>query len=484
MIEAQYSLLFQSVSYLLNQTRSSDYAIAGDGSLPVLSLSAGRLQVEAGVVIDKLSVPGSSPLRSSLKALRPSTQPPRWPQHETQGDYICTAALRRVYSSYGEVSPPSSPCDSRNTPTMSALNPSTASQEPNPPASAAPAISESKVAEDDGLLSKGKRLLGLGKKKQGDADTQQSETGAPDGTLSPTSAPSLMPSPPLSTAPADRRASPRGSPRMLPVGASPNRRMHRSSSPGLHSPSASSIFERNVQEPEPSVDVPAHIKTEDHIPPALDASSLAITDDHLNPDEVEIVMSSAHQPASSAVAGGLSDSVYSPPLVHEDSAASSHADVTEAAPDYGSLDMTDPRRLSFISFADVVQAEHVEHDRQELLGSGEALQFMSLSSTANRSQSPVRSPVSSHGLSASPPTSGTTSPKTADFGRTRSPGSPTFPTVHGTQSPSLGGELPLQIETLRQTLRKTHSGDLSGARSQPLSAVSLDDNTADKPPFK
>lgn len=372
-----------------------------------------------------------------------------------------------------------------------------AQQQTNPPASASPAVDEGNSSANHGLLSKSKKLLGLGKKKQSDADNPLSEKGtatatakaaatrtATDTTSTSGSAPSLMPSPPLSASPTDRRASPRGSPRMLPlgVGASPNRRLGRSSSPGLHSPSSSLIFERNVQEPEPSADIPAHIKTEDHIPPALDASSLAITDDHLNPDEVEIVMHSAHQPASSAVAGGLSDSVYSPPLIQDESTTSSHGDVSEAAAGYGSLDMTDPRRLSFISFADVVQAEHVEYDRQEMLGSGETLQFMSLSSTANRSPSPIRSPVSSHGPSASPPASGTASPKTGDFGRTMSPGSPAFPAAHGTQSPSLAGELPLQIETMRQALRKTHSGDLSGARSQPLSPVSLthDESAQDK----
>jgi hypothetical protein len=179
----------------------------------------------------------------------------------------------------------------------------------------------------------------------------------------------------------------------------------------------------------------------------------------------------------------MTDSTYSPPLVTstEDLASSAAPEMSESTQGYGSLDMTDPRRLSFISFADVVQAEHVEQDRQEMLGaaSGEALQFMSLSSTANRSPSPVRSPASSHGMSASPPTSGAASPKIV-----KSPGSPKSPTVTGTQSPPLGTELPLQIETMRQALRKTHSGDLSGFRSQPLSAVSLEDSAADKPPFK
>jgi hypothetical protein len=222
--------------------------------------------------------------------------------------------------------------------------------------SATPVIRESKPAEDSSLLAKGKRkILGLGKKKEGahDDGEEQGEahgTAATQRTMSPTSAPTLLPSPPLT----DHRASPRGSPRIRPIGmgASPNRRsMHRS---------ASAIFERNVQEPEDSSAIPAHIKTEDHIPPALDASSLAITDDHLNPDDVEIVMHAAHQPASTAVAGGMAESVYSQSLAHEDSLASSHADVNEPASNYGSLDMTDPRRLSFISFADVVQAEHVE----------------------------------------------------------------------------------------------------------------------------
>lgn len=357
-------------------------------------------------------------------------------------------------------------------------------QHANANSNATPLIHESKPTEDNSLLAKGKRkILGLGKKDtQGEGSAEQ--IGATQQrTMSPTSAPGLLPSPPLT----DHRGSPRGSPRIRPVGigASPNRRsMHRSASPGLHSPASSAIFERNVQEPEDSTAIPAHIKTEDHIPPALDASSLAITDDHLNPDEVEIVMHSAHQPASSAVAGGMAESVYSPSLAHEDVMSSSHADANDPNTDYGSLDMTDPRRLSFISFADVVQAEHVEQDR-EMLGSSEALQFQSLSSTAaNRSPSPVRSPASSHGMSASPPTSGAASPRMADAGRTRSPGSPMSP-MHGTSSPPLGsGEPALQIETMRQALRKTHSGDLSGHRSQPLSAVSLEDSAADRAPFK
>ncbi|KAL1610078.1 hypothetical protein SLS60_001743 [Paraconiothyrium brasiliense] len=320
--------------------------------------------------------------------------------------------------------------------------------------------------EQSGLLAKGKRkLLALGKKTDG--ESQDKPTTTATTARSPTSAPTLLPSPPLTTSPPPDHRSPRGSPRIYPagIGASPNRRINRSSSPGLHSPASSQIFERNVQEPEPSPAIPAHIKTEDHIPAALDASSLAITDDHLNPDEVEIVMHAAHQPAAAAVAGSIADSIHSPSLAHEEASIFSHPDASESAPNanYGSVDMTDPRRLSFISFADVVQAEHAETDR-------DATQFISLSATANRSPSPVRS---SHGFSASPPRSGAPSEK--------GPGSPTAP---GTHSPPLGSSGELQIETMRQALRRTGSGDLSGARSQPLSAVSLEETAADRPPFR
>ena len=164
----------------------------------------------------------------------------------------------------------------------------------------------------------------------------------------------------------------------------------------------------------------------------------------------------------------MADSVHSPSLMHEESSMLSHPDHSDPATNanYGSVDTTDPRRLSFISFADVVQAEHAETDR-------DATQFISLSATANRSPSPMRSPASSHGFSASPPISGATSEK--------GPGSPT---ALAAPSPPLGSTGELQIETMRQALRRTGSGDLSGARSQPLSAISLEEAGADRPPFK
>ncbi len=358
------------------------------------------------------------------------------------------------------------------------------------------ATTSATTTEGEGLLAKGKKLLGLAAPQEGIGKAEQeafalAEQVAPPRTLSPgststtgptastPSAPSLLPSPPLTASQFDRRASPRGSPRMVPIGigASPNRRsMHRASSPGLHSPASSQIFERNVQEPEPSPAIPNHVKTEDMIPPALDASALAITDDHLSPEKVEIVTHSAHQPAAATVSASMADSVYSPSLAPEDSVVSGHTSITEATeatPNYGSLDTEDVKRLSFISFADVVQAEHVENDR-ETFGPAEGIQFMSLNSTsANRSPSPVRSPLSSHPKTASPPTSGAPSEKGADHARTRSPGSPAA--SHVAHNAPLNEELPLQVETMRQAIRKPGTASASPPQSQPLSPVSMED---------
>ena len=356
---------------------------------------------------------------------------------------------------------------------------------PSPRNSSVPLLSESKSSDEDneqsGLIAKGKRkIFRLGKKKEGEKTGGGSKAMPPSIPTLSADNPStftMRPVSPLHSPPPDYRASPRGSPRIHPAAAASPSRRYRSSSPGLHSPASSQIFERDVQENtlsgELSPAIPSHIQTEDHIPPVLEASSLAITDDHLNPDDVEIVMHSAHQPASAAVAGSINDSLHS--QMQDDFIG--HQDADDSASNYGSLDTTDVRRLSFISFADVVQAEHAENSR-------DAMHLMSLSTTtANRSPSPVRSPASSHGFSASPPTSGATSVKGMDAVSPkgpRAPGSPT--TTHGTHSPPLGGEL--TIETMRQALRRTGSGDLSGARSQPLSAVSLEDGFADQSPFK
>lgn len=153
--------------------------------------------------------------------------------------------------------------------------------------------------------------------------------------------------------------------------ASPSRGM-RQSSPRHLSPATSQIFERDVQEPTISADlapaIPAHMVTEDHIPAVLEASSLAITDSHLNPDDVEIVTHAGHQPAAAIVGGvgGHSDmhnmaASPSPMHAHLQSELGMHAAPERAENPYGAGNPLDPRRLSFVSFADVMHAEQAEH---------------------------------------------------------------------------------------------------------------------------
>ena len=247
-------------------------------------------------------------------------------------------------------------------------------------------------------------------------------------------------------------------------GISPHRGT-RSSSPRHLSPATSQIFERDVQEstlapPELSPAIPSHIQTEDHIPPVLEASSLAITE-NMDPDEVEIVMHSAHQPAGAGVANNsLGDAPASAHGSHTDLGV--HMDHDETGSNYGAVDPMDPRRLSFISFADVVNAEHAESG---MTG------FSSASPSAgNRSPSPIRSPSSPDKIAISPPTSGSISFK----------GGEASPVRGGGLSVMSSGGTPhgeLTIETMRQTLKKTGSNDVggTGAGSQPMSATSADD---------
>lgn len=259
---------------------------------------------------------------------------------------------------------------------------------------------------------------------------------------------------------------------------SPERLPHR-----VHSP-ASQIFERSVQEDivpgQASTSIPAHIRTENYIPPVLEASSVAITDDHLDPDSVEIVTHSLHQPASACVAGpssmehsmsssGILDHMGTHPTVDSDEISSTH----------GALDTADVRRLSFISFADVVNAEHAETgeppcNRDPTTPHVTFPGNFTAIGSQNRSPSPLRSPSSSHDLGTSPPTSIATSFKGMDMSPNHGPHGPGSP-LSMAQSPmssSFGGEL--NVETMRQALRRTGSGDL-GLLSQSASTVGHDE---------
>lgn len=314
-------------------------------------------------------------------------------------------------------------------------------------------------------------LFGIGKKKTDD----------------PAKSPSTTPK--LTKDPATRRttASPIRTDSNLPaMPSSPGRGL--SSSPRLASPAGSQIFERDVQEAAlvpNSPAIPSHIITEDHVPPVLDASSEAITDNHLDPDSVEIITHANHQPAALAVnVAGSSDHLSN--SWQDDLAASLAAadfrpvaDQNDSASNYGSVDNTDVRRLSFISFADVVQAEHQGH--AGMSGSRESIHLAGLTSLSSmsggldhRSPSPVRSPVSSTagGAGTSSPNSKSASLRGIESSPGRKPlGSPVSTTLSMSPPPPLGIPGEVNVETMTQAMKRTGSGDLSGVRSHPTSPI-------------
>ena len=259
---------------------------------------------------------------------------------------------------------------------------------------------------------------------------------------------------------------------------------HMPSSPGMvpsprpHSPASSMIFERNVQEEivpsEVSPHFATHVMTEDHIPPALDASADAITNSKLDPDAVEIITHAQHQPASVTITGAEQSIASS---MHEDQSQSqlplspiAHLQRNDGdnTSTYGSLDSTDVRRLSFISFADVVHAEHEQLPSDQRRDSAHLSGHPSLSMP--RSPSPIRSPGST-AFGTSPPTSVSTSggKGAMEVSPNRGGAVPRIgsPLQQLSSSPSQGGGGELNIETMRQVLRHTGSGDLR----TPVSAM-------------
>jgi hypothetical protein len=231
---------------------------------------------------------------------------------------------------------------------------------------------------DNAVVGDGRkrRLFGLIRRK--DANDKNNNTTA---TISksrgsiPTSAAVSIPSNPTATgyqgtSPPNHPTSPISPPLSgltSPASPSPSRaRRGVSPSPRLLSPASSLIFERDVQEPVPQLpadaeaNIPTHFTTEDRIPPVLEASSIAIAE-NFDPDAVEILRSTAHFPATGAVQARSNSTSQQAPdalgLIEEGGMTASMQS------SYGGLDTTDVRRLSFISFADVVQAEHAEHQQ-------------------------------------------------------------------------------------------------------------------------
>ena len=310
---------------------------------------------------------------------------------------------------------------------------------------------------------------------------------------------SSLKQPPVDLKPSQPQAipvSPARHPYANAMAASPSRL--RSSSPRLHSPASSEIFERNVQEPIPistlgnevSTDhMATHVITEDHIPPALEATANAITSEDLNPDEVEIVTSNAHQPAAASVLEGSAShadltALHSPPALQPQHSEESELNRPAPAPlqssafphtgddrasNYGDIDPNDVRRLSFISFADVVQSEHQQaaSDRESMHISSPLASNMSV--PQDRAASPLRTPRSpghsfSGGVTTPPPSVNVNSMAQGEQSPVRSVGVGSPASQHGE----------LTIETMRQAVRKTASRDFGGSRSAGMSPVTDD----------
>lgn len=266
----------------------------------------------------------------------------------------------------------------------------------------------------------------------------------------------------------------------------------RASSPRMQSPGNSEIFERNVQEPMSisnmhgemtPAHIPAHVITEDSIPPALEASAQAITSSSLNPDDVEIVTSSSHQPAASGIESSAthadSMSSHSPPLLYRnqsDETTNSYIHHSGSLPraeddgasSYGQLDPNDVRRLSFISFQDIVQSEQNQHQMvASALGETGSRDSLHIHDRAGSPFRAPRSPTTAYSQSIN---GVTTPPKNVSINPIASAAESPARSIKLGSPGSQHGDL--NIETMRQALRKTASGDLSGGRSAGMSPAS------------
>ncbi|KAM0555134.1 hypothetical protein ACHAPJ_006485 [Fusarium lateritium] len=335
--------------------------------------------------------------------------------------------------------------------------------------------------------SKMRSLFSLGKKKSSltksdtNHTTNDSKPESRSESQTPSNANSNPASPPLSRDPSklssNQQSWTSAGEQGFVLPSSPGRGF--TGSPRLSSPATSQIFERDVQDSSVlmpnSPAIPTHIQTENYIPPVLDDASEAITNEKLDPDTVEIVTHTSHQPAAVTVTGTNNGVPSYDPSASEWAAelasfADREAVLTDNASNYGSLDSSDVRRLSFISFADVVQAEH--NPPAGVASSRDSIHLAGLTSlppaAVNRSPSPIRSPVSSQGPETSPPTSNPGSMKGIELSPTRRPlGSPT--STNNLKLNASGGDL--NIETMSQALRRTGSSDLSNVRSGPTSPI-------------
>jgi len=254
-----------------------------------------------------------------------------------------------------------------------------------------------------------------------------------------------------------------------------NSRTQANSSPRL---STSSIFERDVQDPSlpppASPAIPAHFSTENYIPPVLEATSIAITDSSIDPDRVQIVSSTAHHPA---LAGSDETTTHAHSHLQPQATSTttsthtSTADGTTLNPEdshagvYGtSLAEPDTRRLSFISFADVVQAEHDEassHSPPSHISSPTQLDS-TLASSASSSPPPLAPSSLSAMVKDQLQHQQHHHPHSRASLDIQRSGGPTSQGPHGE----------LTVETMTQALKRHGSGDLKALSSPKIHSPS------------
>ena len=183
--------------------------------------------------------------------------------------------------------------------------------------------------------------------------------------------------------------------------------------------------------------IPPHLATENYIPAVLSASSIAITDGSIDPDNVEIAVLTSHQPLASQGAHHhhRASDVSLAPEITEDLAPPSTSHSSHSLSGFP----TDKRRLSFISFSDIVQAETADLLDSTILspqavngGGFQAVNVMDQVGISSIQETLVRRSPSPMGRGASP--------------------------HRGLRD--RGERDGVLVETMGQALRKTGSGDL------------------------
>lgn len=323
-----------------------------------------------------------------------------------------------------------------------------------------------------GLLNLIKKTTGIGATEtEGPISPPESEATSP--ALAPSDKARFTPAPiatntsnlkPLSP-PLSHPSSPTSPIRSIspPSPTIPARQFALGGSPARISASSTQIFERNVQEahaisaavasngaPATVQKIPAHIATENHIPAVLEASSIAITDGSIDPDSVEIAVMTSHQSVSSQASNSLHP--------HKDSHGDEHTGATTAVhppstshsqhSQHSSSAIQDKRRLSFISFSDIVQAEQADLLDSTILSPNP--------STNVNPGFPAATVIDQVGIS------GIT--ETLLVRRSPSPryGASSPPRTSAGLLPGVGQQQQegVVVETLGQSIRKTGSGDL------------------------